>query len=197
MKTDLIKNAIMDIVAKVPRSAEHESTDPMKRAKAIVSSAAARACAISAALALPPGPLGMLTILPDLIAIWKIQSQMVADIAATFGRTTTLTREQMIYCLFRHAAGQAVRDLVVRAGERAIVRRTTARGMETVMERVGVKLTQRAAGEAASRWLPIIGAAAVGAYAMYDTKRVGAAAIELFRQEIVLVEAESITVTPK
>ena len=39
---------------------------------------------------------------------------MVADIVGGNGNKAELTREQMIYCLFRHTAAQAVRDLVAR-----------------------------------------------------------------------------------
>ena len=62
--------------------------------------------AAAGTLALPPGPLGWLTILPEMLAVWKIQSQMVADIAALYGQKSTLTEEQMVYCLFRHSAAQ-------------------------------------------------------------------------------------------
>lgn len=34
-----------------------------------------------------PGPLGLLTILPDMYAIWRVQAQLVADIAAVYGKT--------------------------------------------------------------------------------------------------------------
>jgi len=43
-----------------------------------------------------------------------------------------------------------------------------------------VKLSRRALGEGVSRWLPVIGALGVGAYAYYDTGQVAATAIELF-----------------
>jgi len=135
---------------------------------------------ISGGLALPPGPWGWLTILPDLIAIWKLQSQMVADIAALYGKSATLSKEQMLYCLFKHAAAQAVRDLVVRVGERAIVRRATLKALQTAAERIGVKVTQRAVGTAVSRWIPILGAVGVGAYAYYDTAQVARTAMDLF-----------------
>ena len=109
---------------------------------------------------------------------------MVADIAAIYGKSATLTQEQMLYCLFRHAAAQAVRDLVVRVGNRAIVQRATLRALQTAAERVGVKVTQRALGSAAARWIPIVGAVGVGAYAYFDTAQVARTAIELFSGHI-------------
>jgi hypothetical protein len=148
--------------------------------------AARRAALVSGGLALPPGPLGVLTLIPDLIAIWKIQAQLVADIAGARGRSGSLTREQMLYCLFRHAASQLLRDVVVRAGERAIVHRLTVGALQSIAARLGVSLSQQLIAKSASRWVPGIGAAAVAAYAWWDTERVGRVADELFAQEVVL-----------
>lgn len=92
----------------------------------------------------------------------------------------------MIYCLFRHAASQVVRALVVRVGERLLVRRASLRVIQRIIRRVGVSITQRLAGRAISRWLPIIGAVGVRAYAYYDTARVGKTAIEFFGSNIEL-----------
>ena len=99
--------------------------DPAEAAERIAREAARNAALVSASLALPPGPLGMLTVLPDLFVIWKIQRQLVADIFALHGRSVELTRTHMLYCLFRHMASQVLRDVVVRAGERAVVRQLT------------------------------------------------------------------------
>ena len=84
---------------------------------------ATRAAALSGTLALPPGILGMLTVLPDLVAIWRIQAQLVADIAGLYGRNMQLTRTHMLYCLFRHATSHVARDVAVRAGQRLVVQR--------------------------------------------------------------------------
>jgi len=127
---------------------------------------------VSASLAIPPGPLGMLTVLPDLLIIWKIQRQLVADIFALHGRTVELTRTHMLYCLFRHMASQVLRDVVVRAGERAIVRQLSSHALTSTLQSLGRTVVQRLAGSSASRWIPLAGAAAVGAYAYWDTLQV-------------------------
>jgi len=174
-------DAILDVVARIPQSRERPSAHPDQSARKLANAAAAKAALISGGLALPPGPLGWFTILPDLIAIWRLQAQMVADIAALYGQTATLTREHMLYCLFKHAAAQAVRDLAVRAGTRAIMRRVTMDALQRAAERIGVKVTQRAVGSAVTRWIPVVGALGVGAYAYYDTAQVARTATELFR----------------
>jgi hypothetical protein len=121
-----------------------------------------------------------------LIAIWKIQAQMVSDIAAAYGRHATLGREQMMWCLFRHTAAQAFRDLVVRMGDRLVFRRMSYGVAQRVAKQVGVKLTQRTLSKGVSRWLPVIGALGVGAYAYYDTGQVAGTAIDMFEGEVTL-----------
>lgn len=117
-------------------------------------------------------------------AIWRIQAQLVSDIAAVYGKTAHLTQEAMLYCLFRHVAAQAVRDLIVRAGERVLIRRATLRVLQAALRRIGIVTTQRLIGRGLSRWLPFIGAAGVAAYAYYDTRQVGRTAIDLFSRDI-------------
>jgi hypothetical protein len=125
-----------------------------------------------------------------MVVVWKIQAQMVADIAAYYGKKRVLTQEQMLYCLFKHTASQAVRDLVVRVGERVIVRRATVRATQAVAQRIGLKVTQRALAKSASRWLPVVGALGVAAYAYYDTAQVASTTIDLCERDI---EVEPIT----
>ena len=177
---------ILAVVGEVPDSDERRRRNPAEAARERAATAAAQAATAAGTLALPPGPLGWLTILPELIAVWRIQAHMVADIAAYYGRKRVLTQEQMLYCLFRHTASQAVRDLVVRVGERVIVRRATVRALNAVARRVGLKVTQRALARTASRWLPVVGAIGVAAYAYYDTAQVARSSIELFERDIEL-----------
>lgn len=179
-----IANAILKFLGKIPETEHSESITPHQSARTIANTAAAKAATAAGALALPPGPLGWLTILPELHTMWKIQTQMVADIAGVYGKTAALSREQMVYCLFRHGAAMAVRDIVVRVGDRYIVRHLTPALLQQIAKKIGVKITQQSVGKAVSRWLPIVGALGVGAYAFYDTARVAKTAMELFEKDI-------------
>lgn len=185
-----IASIVLGFIADVPESNEHQSRSPELHAKRKASAAARQAALAASALALPPGPAGWLTILPEMVTVWKIQARMVADIAALYGKTATLTREQMLYCLFRHTAAQALRDLVVRGAERFIVRRSSLRAFQSVTQKIGVNVTQRAIGKGVSRWFPVVGAVGVGAYAYYDTAQVAATAMELFACEIEVLPSE-------
>lgn len=198
-----IAEAILDFVSQVPDSKVGNSQDPAGEARRLANRAAQRAALTAGSLALPPGPLGWLTLLPELIAIWRIQAQMVSDIAAAYGRHATLGREQMMWCLFRHTAAQAFRDLVVRMGDRLVFQRMSWGVAQRVAKQVGVKLTQRTLSKGVSRWLPVIGALGVGAYAYYDTGQVAATAIDMFEGEVSINEdadgaaAESIEPKPR
>lgn len=171
---------LVEMLSRVPSTEETLAADTETRARAIAKAGANKAALAAGTLALPPGPLGWLTIVPELVAIWRIQAQMVADLSGVFGVNARLTREQMLYCLFRHAAAQAVRDLVVRVGGRLIAQDVPLRVFERVAHAVGARVTKRLIGGGISRWLPIVGAVGVGAYAWYDTRQVARTAIRLF-----------------
>jgi hypothetical protein len=177
--TGTIADAIENIVSSVPETRERAAPEPALAAHKLARKAARRAAALSGALALPPGALGMLTVIPDLIAIWRLQAQLVADIAGLYGREMQLTRTHMVYCLFRHAATQLARDVVVRAGERLVFRQLSGTALRSVLTGVGLNVTQRIASTAASRWVPLLGAAAVAGYAYFDTTQVAKTAIKL------------------
>jgi hypothetical protein len=181
--TKALAQAILDIVSAVPASSEPKNPLPLERARTIQTAAALKTAAVSGALALPPGPLGIAAIVPDLIAVWRIQAQMVADIAGAFGKTGTLAQEHMIYCLFRHAAAQVVRDLVVRVGERFVFRVATLPVLRATAQKLGVKVSQRVLAKSAARWIPVLGSLGVAGYAYYDTAQVGATAVELFQKD--------------
>jgi hypothetical protein len=174
-----VTGAIERAITQIPRPQTQEVTDPARAAQALARDAAQKAAVLSGSLALPPGPLGMLTVLPDLYLIWKLQRQMVSDIFALHGRSAELTRTHMLYCLFRHMASHVLRDIAVRAGQRVVVQQMTSGALRSALTSLGVVVTQRVAGAAASRWVPIAGAAAVGAYAYWDTLQVAGTARRL------------------
>ena len=183
---DKLFGILFKVIHEIPTSAEKETSEALFRSRKLISEASFKAAAISGALALPSGPLGWLTIFPDLAAIWRLQAQMVADIGSAFGKKGKLTEESMIYCLFRHATAQVVRDLVTRMGERVVVQRGSLRVVENVLESIGIKVVHRVARGGLWRLLPAIGALAVAGYAYYDTDQVGQTAIEFFSKDIEL-----------
>ena len=191
-----VTSAIMDLVVRVPDSQEKSLADNLTQAKAraqaIARTAARQASVVASSMALPPGILGWLTVVPELIAVWNLQTQMVADIARVYGKSASMGREQMLYCLFKQVSAQVSRDVVVRVGQRFLIQRASTAVMQSLVKKLGVKVTQSVIGKSLSRFLPVIGAVGVGAYAYYDTTQVGQNAIELFSHDQVIEDARTI-----
>ncbi|MEP7062177.1 MAG: hypothetical protein ABI881_07250 [Betaproteobacteria bacterium] len=176
---DPVGGVLERIITDVPMPRTRVEGDAPASADAIMHAAARRAALLSGSLALPPGPLGMATVLPDLYLIWKIQRQMVADLFGMHGRTAELTRTHMLYCLFRHAASHVVRDVAVRTGQRVVIQQLSVGALRSTLGSLGIAITQRAAGNAAGRWIPAVGAVAVASYAYWDTLQVAKTARKL------------------
>ncbi|MBS0325891.1 MAG: hypothetical protein JSS46_04995 [Proteobacteria bacterium] len=172
-------DALESMLADVPRARTGTSDRPDDAARSIARRAAKQAALLSGSLGLPPGPLGLVTILPDLYLIWRTQRQMVSDLFGVHGRDGELTRSHMLYCLFRHAASHVLRDVAVRSGQRMVVRQLSTGAVRTALGAIGVTVSQRIAGTAAGCWIPLAGAAAVSAYAYWDTMQVAATATRL------------------
>ena len=183
---DQVSGAIFDLVLQVPTSKESTLQNRVARAHELSRGAARKASVLSGSMALPPGFLGWLTVLPELYGVWKLQAQMVSDIAAIYGKQSTLGREQMLYCLFKHVSAQLFRDVVVRVGERVVVREASIKVLQSIAQQVGVKVTQAVLSKSISRFVPLIGAVGVGAYAYFDTLQVAKNAVELFERDLII-----------
>ena len=180
----IVSQALHILVSQIPASLEAPGANSGERVKSIAKTAALKAAAISGSFTLPPGPLGMATVLPDLLAVWRVQQQLVADIAGAFGKTSALTPETMVICLFKHGGAALTKRLFARNGQDVVVQRIANRTLLQLLEKIGVRVAQRIAAKSLSRWLPILGAVGAGAYAYYDTTHVAANAIDLFSQNV-------------
>ncbi|HEX2679488.1 MAG TPA: hypothetical protein VHM19_22710 [Polyangiales bacterium] len=177
---------ILEVLVSVPPTREPPSADPHARARTLRRNAAAKSAAVSGTLSLPAGLVGMMTVVPDMVLVWRIQAQLVADIAGAFGKGSTLTREEILYCVFEHVVAESsLRGLVTRVGERYVVRRTTAATFRRVATRLGIRLAERRIGRTITRAVPLVGAAGVAWYAWGDTRRVGKSAVTLFEHDVV------------
>ena len=92
----------------------------------------------------------------------------------------------MLYCLFKHVSAQLFRDVVVRVGERVLIRETSLQFLQTAAQKIGVMLTKTLIRKSAARFVPLLGAVGVGAYAYFDTLQVAQTAVELFERDIVV-----------
>lgn len=179
-----LADRLLDLVGQIPKPREVEHEEPATRSRELAKTAAMKTAAIAGTLALPPGFIGWATIAPEMYAVWKAQAQMVSDIAGVYGRTDLLSREQMLYCLFGHTAAGAFRDLVLRAGERYLIRRAPVSALYAVVNKIAIRIAQRTVSRAVTRWIPLVGAIGVAGYIYVDTGKVADTAIALFQSDV-------------
>ena len=172
---------LFELITDIPESLYTPSEDSDEKIKKIIRQASLKAATVSATLSVPAGVTGVLTSIPDIAAIWRIQAQLVSDIAASYGKFAQLSREAMVWCLFRHSAAQLVRDIAVRTGSRIVVQKLSFAALEALLRKIGLKVSTKFLGKIALRAIPAIGAVGNGAYSFYDTTEVGKTAAAYFK----------------
>lgn len=193
---DKITNLLLDVITDIPESLYEKSDEQAVKVRKLITQASLKASAVSATLSVPAGITGVLTSIPDIVAVWRIQAQLVADIAATYGKIGLLSREAMIWCLFRHSAASLMRDVVVRTGSRLVVQKLSLTALQKIVQKIGLKISTKFIGRAALRAIPAIGALGNGAYTYYDTTEVGKTADSYFKalaDQPTVEEAEIVT----
>ena len=108
-------------------------------------------------------------------------AQLVSDIACTYGKFAMLSREAMVWCLFRHSAASLLRDVAVRTGSRIVVQKLSLAALQKLLQKIGVKISANFLGRIALRAIPAIGAIGNGAYTYFDTNEVGKTAKSYFK----------------
>ena len=176
-----LASLLFDLITDIPESLHSPSENSDDKIKKLIRQAAVKASLVSATLSVPAGVTGVLTSIPDIAAIWRIQAQLVSDIAATYGKFAQLSREAMVWCLFRHSAAQLLRDIAVRTGSRIVVQKVSFAVLESILKKIGLKVSTKFLGRAALRAIPAIGAIGNGAYSFYDTTEVGKTAAAYFK----------------
>jgi hypothetical protein len=176
-----LSTLLFELITDIPESLYSPTENSDDKINKLIRQAAIKASAVSATLSVPAGVTGVLTSIPDIAAIWRIQAQLVSDIAATYGKFAQLSREAMVWCLFRHSAAQLVRDIAVRTGSRIVVQKLSLAALEVLLKKIGLKISTKILGKIALRAIPAIGAIGNGAYSFYDTYEVGKTAAAYFK----------------
>ena len=178
---ELFNSIVFNLITDIPDSLLCPNNDPDKRAEVLIKQAALKAATVSTSLSIPAGFTGVLTSIPDIAAVWRIQAQLVSDIACTYGKFAMLSREAMVWCLFRHSAASLLRDVAVRTGSRIVVQKLSLAALQKLLQRIGVKISTNFLGRIALRAIPAIGAVGNGAYTYFDTNEVGKTAKSYFK----------------
>ncbi len=178
---DKVASILFDLLTDIPESIHGLNDNPDEKVKRLTQQAALKASTVSATLSIPAGITGIITSIPDIAAVWRIQAQLVSDIAACYGKLALLSREAMIWCLFRHSAASLLRDVAVRTGSRIVIQKLSVSALQKILQKIGLKVSQKMVGKIALRAIPAIGIIGNGAYTFYDTNEVGKTAAAYFK----------------
>lgn len=178
---DKMASILFDLLTDIPESIHGLNDNPDEKVKRLTQQAALKASTVSATLSIPAGITGIITSIPDIAAVWRIQAQLVSDIAACYGKLALLSREAMIWCLFRHSAASLLRDVAVRTGSRIVIQKLSVSALQKILQKIGLKVSQKMVGKIALRAIPAIGIIGNGAYTFYDTNEVGKTAAAYFK----------------
>lgn len=155
----------------------------------IVDSYSRTNAAISGGFNLVPGPWGLVGIAPELTLILRNQLLLIYDIGMAYDQQKALTKE-LLAAVLLESLGVGAGSLVVMQGSKILVKRVSLRFFQKVIALLSGRVTQQALKSALSKWVPILGAAAMATWVHYTTNKIGRNAAELLSKEIVVEEVE-------
>lgn len=151
----------------------------------MISEAAKKTFWVSTTMSAAWGPAGLATILPEIVAVMRIQMTLVYRIAHYHGKESILNH-QVILLVFANALGLTIGPQILRRIGTTLVIRTLglpviSRIARMIGAEIAVKITQRIAG----RWVPVLLAPVFGLLSRNMTIKIGGEADRLFGAEIV------------
>lgn len=145
--------------------------------------------AVSGGINLIPGPWGMAAVIPEIAILIRNQLAMIYDIGAANGTSKALNRE-LLAGVFLSAMGVGVGGILVMHGSKVLVRRAALRVFQKVVIALAGKVTQRMLKSLISKWLPIVGPAAMAVWSNISTRQIGKKAAEILAKPIEVIEEE-------
>ncbi len=157
-----------------------DDAQPLGRPEEMVDEAAQKAFAISTSLGLVPGPLGMATVLPEVVALAKLHVNLIHRIARYYNRQQHVSRE-IVLLILANVMGVAAGEVLVRkVGTALVIRSVDSAVAKRVAQKIGSRIINRAAEKAIGRWIPVLTAPLFGYFSRSLTRKVGREADKLF-----------------
>ncbi len=146
--------------------------------------AARAAFLISTGASIPTGPMGLATIIPELISLTKIQISLIYKVAKFYNHEAKVN-QPIILAVFGSAMGVVLKHVISsEVGSRVIVKTLGSEGTQKITREIGEKIGAGLLRRGFGRWLPLLLAPVFGYFSLSLTRRIGQEAEKLFRQEI-------------
>lgn len=190
--SQLISNQLIELLTNIPEPTVSAQADLDEiRMQRMIRNTSLQTSSISAALSIPGGITGLVTVLPEVVAIWRLQSQLVSNIASMYGQSHIVTKEQMLWCMFRQMGFGLFKEFVIQQGGVYLVKQMSDKAFTAALRKLSHGLLTRQGTRVAGRVIPVIGSVSAGALSYYDTFRVGKNAKKLYHKPIEILPANN------
>jgi uncharacterized protein (DUF697 family) len=166
-----------------------------EEAPAIIAKYATLNMGVSGGAGLVPGPWGMAAAIPELALILRNQLAMVYDIGMAYGQGDAL-RKELLAGVLASAVGAGGISLLTSRGGQVLVSQVSLQAFQRLVALLAGRVTQQLLASMVSKWLPLVGGAAMAAWSNYSTRQVGKKAVEIFSKEIAYVAPEGDALPP-
>lgn len=180
MVADGLCNVVDSVLGQPPAIAHQPDPDSQQRVvQDLIAAASKRVVWTSAGGSVIPGPLGMLNVVPSLLSVTRDQLCLVRDVATACGHRSDDASRNMVLGVMAVASGSAQQRKAVFSGQQPLTQ-LTGLPVRTLCLHVAGNLSLQVMATVASRWVPAIGPAALGAWSGYSTRKMGQAAHRMF-----------------
>jgi len=150
----------------------------------MIQEAARKAFWVSTTLSAVWGPAGLATILPEIMALMKIQMNLVYKIANYHQKLNTVS-QPVILLVFANALGLTIGPQVLRKiGAILVVKSMSTPVIKRIAQKIGMEIAIKISQRAAGRWIPVLLAPVFGLFSQKMTEKIGREAHQLFSQDI-------------
>ena len=139
---------------------------------------------ISTGAGIPMGPIGLATIIPEVVSITKLQINLIFKVAKFYGQEAKVNKT-IILAILGGALGVVLKQaLINKVGTRIIVKSLSAEGTKRITREIGERFATRLLRKGIGRWIPIALAPVFGYFSLSMTRKVGREAESLFSHEL-------------
>lgn len=153
----------------------------------IIASYGYQNAAISGAVSLVPGPLGMAAAIPEIMLIVRNQVRMIYDIGVAKGRKETISKEILVG-IYTDSFDVEKIGLLSEKNGNVFIKRTSLNVFHEIIAFMAGRITQQLTKSMISKWVPVIGAIAMSVWSKYSTQLIGVKAKEIFGKNIEILE---------
>jgi hypothetical protein len=139
---------------------------------------------ISTGAGIPTGPIGLATIVPEVVALVKLQINLIFKVAK-FHQQEAKVNKTIILAILGVAMGVVLKHaLINKVGTRIIVKSLSAEGTKRITREIGEKFATGLLKRGVGRWIPLMLAPVFGYFSLSMIKKVGREAESLFSHEL-------------